>query len=65
MDMRILLMDDYIAYLVIGVLAFVIGTLSGYLTMTWYYHERFAVVATECERTESIVPIINEMDRES
>ena len=63
--MRILLMEDYIVYLVIGVLAFVIGTLTGYLTMTGYYQRRFTVVAAECERTESVVPIINEMDRES
>jgi hypothetical protein len=58
-------MEDYIVYLVIGVLAFIIGILAGYLTMTWYYNRRFVVVAAECERSDSIVPIINEMDRES
>lgn len=63
--MRTSPMEDPVVYLVIGVLAFIIGALAGHLTMTWYYGGRFAVVAAECERTESIVPIINEMDRES
>jgi hypothetical protein len=58
-------MDDFIVYLVIGILAFIIGLLAGYLSMRRYYNKRFAVVAAECEKTQSIVPIINEMDRES
>ena len=58
-------MDALLIYLGISVLAFVIGILAGHLIMTKYYERRFLTVATECETVESIVPIINEMDRES
>jgi hypothetical protein len=58
-------MDDLIAYLGIGTLAFIIGGLSGFLAMTRYYRGRIAVVLVDCEKAESVVPIINELDRES
>lgn len=58
-------MDAFLIYLVISVLAFIIGALAGYLVMTGYYARRFLTVALECEKVDSIVPIINEMDRES
>jgi hypothetical protein len=58
-------MDDFVAYLVIGTLAFVIGGLSGFLAMSRYYKGRLAVILADCEKAESVVPIINELDRES
>ncbi|HII76224.1 MAG TPA: hypothetical protein HA264_04100 [Methanolinea sp.] len=58
-------MDDVSVYLVIGVLMFCIGLMAGYLLMTTYYSRRFLSVAKECERADSIAPLITEMERES
>jgi hypothetical protein len=58
-------MDELIIYLVIAVLMFVIGLVAGYLAMDTYYSRRFLEVARECERMDSIVPLITEMERES
>jgi len=33
--------------------------------MTTYYARRFLTVAKECERADSIAPLITEMERES
>jgi len=58
-------MDDLVVYLIIAVLVFIIGLLVSYLAMNSYYIKRFLVVAAECEKAESIAPIITEMERES
>jgi len=58
-------MDELIIYLVIAVLMFVIGLVAGHLVMNTYYSRRFLAVARECERMDSIVPLITEMERES
>lgn len=52
-------------YLVIAVLSFIIGLLAGYLATGNYYHRRFVSVAEQCEKDDSIVPIIKELERES
>jgi len=58
-------MDDVSIYLAIGVLMFCIGLMAGYLLMTTYYSRRFLAVAKECERADSVAPLITEMERES
>lgn len=58
-------MDDVLVYVVIGALMFFIGLILGYLLMKGYYHGRFLTVAKECERVDTIVPLIAEMERES
>lgn len=58
-------MDDIFVYVVIGVLMFFIGLILGYLLMKKYYNNRFLTVARECERVDTIVPLIAEMERES
>ncbi|HOO44798.1 MAG: hypothetical protein KO173_05320 [Methanoregulaceae archaeon] len=58
-------MDDVLVYVIIGVLMFFIGLILGYLLMKRYYHGRFLTVAKECERVDTIVPLIAEMERES
>jgi len=52
-------------YLIIAVLMFAIGLVGAYLVMTTYYSRRFIVIAKECERMDSIVPLITEIERES
>ncbi|HOS82147.1 MAG TPA: hypothetical protein PK445_05415 [Methanolinea sp.] len=58
-------MDELVIYLIIAVLMFVIGLVAGNLVMNIYYSRRFLAVAKECERADSIVPLITEMERES
>jgi hypothetical protein len=58
-------MDDLQVYVIIGILMFVIGLILGYLLMNQYYGKRFLKVAGECEKVDTIVPLITEMERES
>lgn len=58
-------MDDFLIYITIGTLMFFIGVLLGYLLMNGYYRKRFLVIAKECEKAETIVPLIAELERES
>jgi uncharacterized protein YneF (UPF0154 family) len=58
-------MDDLQVYVIIGILMFIIGLILGYLLMKGYYEERFLKVARECEKVDTIVPLISEMERES
>jgi hypothetical protein len=58
-------MDDVVAYAVIGVLTFAIGLILGYISLTRYYGMRFFKVAEACEKEDSIVPLIGELERES
>ncbi len=58
-------MDELVIYLIIAVLMFVIGLVAGYLVMSTYYSRRFLAIAKDCERVDSIVPLISEMERES
>lgn len=58
-------MDDLQVYVIIGILMFIIGLMLGYLLMKRYYENRFLEVARECEKVDTIVPLITEMERES
>ncbi len=58
-------MDDLQVYVIIGILMFMIGLILGYLLMKGYYEKRFLKVADECEKVDTIVPLITEMERES
>ncbi len=56
-------MDDLQVYVIIGILMFMIGLILGYLLMKGYYEKRFLKVADECEKVDSIVPLITEIER--
>ena len=58
-------MDDIVVYTIIGILTFVIGLILGYVTLTHYYGSRFFVIAEACEKDDSIVPLISDLERES
>jgi hypothetical protein len=58
-------MDDMTVYVVIGFLTFIIGFLLGYLVLQAYYARQFLGVAKQCEQTQSIVPLISALERES
>ena len=59
------LMMDIVIYAGIGFMTFVIGLILGYLILTRYYTKRFIVIAKECYDTDSAVPIVDELARET
>ena len=59
------LMMDLVIYIGIGFMTFVIGLNAGYLVLTKGYADRFLVIAKECSDTDSTVPIVDELARET
>ena len=58
-------MDDIVVYLISGVIMVIIGIVVGYKMTTRYYTRRFFVVAKQCEKVQTIAPLIAELERES
>jgi uncharacterized membrane protein len=58
-------MDDIIIYLMSGVIMVIIGIIVGYKVTVRYYTKRFLVVAKQCEKVQTIAPLIAELERES
>jgi hypothetical protein len=56
---------DLLIYIGIGVITFAIGLVLGYQLLVMYYTKRFLVVAKECSDADSVVPIVDELARES
>jgi hypothetical protein len=58
-------MDDIVIYLISGLIMVIIGLLVGYQVTMRYYAKRFFVVAKQCEKVQTIAPLIAELERES
>ena len=56
---------DLLIYIGIGVITFAIGMILGYQLLVIYYTRRFLVVARECSDADSVVPLVDELARES
>ena len=59
------LLTDLLIYIGIGIMTFAIGTILGYQLLTMYYTKRFMVIAQECYDVDSVIPIIDELTRET
>jgi hypothetical protein len=59
------LLTDLLIYIGIGIMTFAIGTILGYQLLIMYYSRRFMVIAQECFDVESVIPIIDELARET
>ncbi|MDD4137090.1 MAG: hypothetical protein PHT99_04235 [Methanoregula sp.] len=59
------LLTDFLIYAGIGIITFTIGMIVGYQILILYYTKRFVVVAKECSDTDSVIPIVDELTRES
>jgi len=59
------LFTDLLIYIGIGIITFTIGMILGYQLLIMYYTKRFMVVAKECSDVDSVIPIIDELARES
>jgi uncharacterized membrane protein len=58
-------MDDIVIYLISAVIMVIVGVIVGYQVTVRYYTRRFFVVAKQCEKVQTIAPLIAELERES
>jgi uncharacterized membrane protein YbaN (DUF454 family) len=58
-------LTDVLIYLTIGFLSFSIGTILGYQILSLYYKKRFMIIAKQCLDAGSVIPIIDELARET
>jgi hypothetical protein len=59
------LLTDLLIYICFGIIMFAIGMIIGYQTLAMHYTKRFMVLAKECSDTDSVVPLVDELARES
>jgi len=59
------MLTDLLIYVGIGILTFSIGMILGYQLLILYYTRRFLVIAKECSDADSVVPIVDELARET
>lgn len=59
------LLTDLLIYIGIGIITFTIGMILGYQLLIMYYTRRFMVIAKECSDADSVVPIVDELARET
>jgi hypothetical protein len=59
------LLTDLLIYIGIGILTFAIGMILGYQLLSMYYTRRFVVLAKECSDSDSVIPIVDELARET
>jgi hypothetical protein len=56
---------DILIYIGIGIITFTIGMILGYQLLIMHYTRRFMIVAKECSDADSVVPIVDELQRET
>jgi len=59
------LFTDLLIYIAIGIMTFAIGAIIGYQLLVMYYSRRFMVIAEQCYDADSVIPIIDELARET
>jgi hypothetical protein len=59
------MLTDVLIYINIGIITFAIGTILGYQLLMMYYNHRFMEIAQQCSDADSVVPIIDELARET
>jgi len=59
------MLTDLLIYFAIGITTFAIGTIIGYQLLVMYYSKRFMVIAEQCYDADSVIPIIDELTRET
>ena len=52
-------------YVGIGIITFTIGMILGYQLLIMYYTKRFMVIAAECSDADSVIPMVDELARET
>ena len=59
------MLTDLLIYIGFGIITFVIGWVIGDQILTGHYTKRFMVLAKECSDSDSVVPLVDELARET
>ncbi len=59
------LLTDLLIYIGIGIITFTIGIILGYQLLIMYYTKRFVTLAKECSDTDSVIPLVDELEKET
>jgi hypothetical protein len=59
------LFTDILIYVCIGSLTFLIGLVLGYQLLMMYYTKRFMLIAAQCSDADSVVPMVDELAKET
>lgn len=59
------LITDLLIYVGIGIITFIIGMILGYQLLVMHYTKRFVIIAAECSDTDSVIPMVDELARET
>lgn len=59
------LFTDLLIYIGIGIITFTIGMILGYQLLIMYYTKRFVVIAKECSNVDSVIPLVDELEKET
>jgi len=59
------LLTDILIYIGIGIITFTIGIILGYQLLIMHYTKRFVGIARQCSDTDSLIPIVDELARET
>jgi hypothetical protein len=59
------MLTNLLIYINIGIIMFAIGTILGYQLLMMYYNRRFMEIAQQCSDADSVIPIIDELARET
>lgn len=59
------LLTDLLIYIGIGIITFTIGMILGYQLLIMYYTKRFVVIAKQCSDADSVIPLVDELEKET
>jgi hypothetical protein len=59
------MLTDFLIYVGIGVIMFTIGMILGYQVLMMNYQKRFMVLAQQCSDADSVVPLVDELAKET
>ncbi|MFA6363177.1 hypothetical protein [Methanoregula sp.] len=59
------LLMDLLIYFGFGIIMFSIGMIIGYQVLKLNFSKRFMVLAKECSDTDSLVPLVDELAKET
>jgi hypothetical protein len=59
------LLTDLLIYIGIGILMCAIGMILGYQLLMMYYTKRFKTIAAACSDSASVIPIVDELAKET
>lgn len=59
------MLTDLLIYIGIGIITFTIGMILGYQLLILYYTKRFVMLAKECSDTDTVIPLVDELEKET